>query len=64
MEINRDIAEIVTPASIKRKIARRVKVAELLIDGMSYRDITAEMTCSTAYVAKVAKRLKAYGVIR
>lgn len=64
MEMQKSLAEIVTPAAVQRKVARRVKVAEMLIGGKSYREITEEMTCSTAFVANVAKRLKAHGVLR
>ena len=59
-----ELEAIVTPRRLKTQVDRRVECAELLILGQSYNEIIVQMKCSTAFVASVAKRLKAAGLRR
>lgn len=60
----KQLEDIVITKRLRTQINRRIEVAELLIAGKSYNDICDQLTCSTAFVAAIAKKLKAHGLLK
>lgn len=64
MEANERLSvEIFLKPSTLATVRRRQQIAEMLVEGVSYREICEELSCSTMTVADVSKSLKEAGVI-
>lgn len=58
-----DIASAAISRGMKNSMARRIRIAEMLIAGGSYDDIQGELRCSSALVAEISRSLKAKNLL-
>lgn len=59
-----ELGRIVMPPKTMATTLKRITVARFLMEGRPYSVIQEEADCSTAFVADVAKRLRANGLLR
>lgn len=55
----KDLVLAILPPRTRYHINRRVRCAQMLIDGKTYAEIQEALGCSTAFIANIVKRLKA-----